>query len=312
MATGGFQTQLSETFNKRVGEGQPRLEGFLTTGDRRLAFRLVNPDGSVVPQPRVTSGFTPRQQGRSTSGTDFKDLIGVNKPISSTASEELINVGRFLDPSNTGGFAASEGEGGPGGAGPESSEGFDTVGFSARAAGPLSRANRNVARTFSQFPAVGTALSISGKLQERFPSVVPNALSPLTLREAMAEAREMSATTVSPTRGPDIRGGLASVSPTRGPDIRGAITNIRSTASLDGMSSSGTSSTQQQGPGETRAKRSPGLTENQGGGEGTAEGQGEGIGSAPGDPLGPSGQGPGSSEGPGIGGGRGGGPGGRF
>ncbi len=59
----GFQTQLSETANKRKAPGDPLLEAFLDPNGR-LAFRFIGEGGTPVAQPRVTTpGFVPPSLG---------------------------------------------------------------------------------------------------------------------------------------------------------------------------------------------------------------------------------------------------------
>lgn len=248
----GFQTQLSKTFNKQVQEDAPLLEAYLDANGR-LAFRFVDSSGNITAQPRVTTpGFVPPSLGITPS-------TSVTAPsLSSTASEGLVNR-----PSTFG--AASEAEGGAGGTGPE-----------AQAPAP---------------PNIGNISALQG---------IKNALSftnPITAMIGLTQAiQNKKDLTVKGFVGDTLGLSTGSVSPTRGPDIRGEIsTNIRSRSSLDGMSNSGSSGTGTSG--ETGAA-DPGAP---GGTPGAAA-----TGGAPGGAEGGTGGNGGGADGGGGGGGAGG------
>jgi hypothetical protein len=201
----GFQTQLSETFNKQRREDQPLLEAFLDANGR-LAFRFVDAGGNAIAQPRVTTpGFVP-----SSLGITPPLLPGTTPPNGlATASENLV-----ID---SGGAA--------GGGGDPENEG-QTGGFGARAPGPPSQTTTNIGRVAIGVPAVGTAMTIARNLQRHFTSVVP--VGNLTQKEAQQLADSIDASLESGT-----------LSASRAQAARQA--NKRSRASLDSMSNSGTS-----------------------------------------------------------------------
>ena len=84
----GFQTPLSESFNKARQEDDPFLEAFLDPNGR-LAFRKIDTGGNILPQPKVTTpGFVP--PSLNTPGV----APSTTTPLasgSSTASENLVN-----------------------------------------------------------------------------------------------------------------------------------------------------------------------------------------------------------------------------
>ena len=122
----GFQTQLSETFNKQRREGAPLLEAYLDASGR-MAFRFANEGGDPVAQPRVTTpGFVPPSSG-----------LPASTPSPSSTSNVTPQASGVL----TGGVNDKiEGVGGAGETVGDSDRGF--VGFQSQ---PLSGTQRGLA-----------------------------------------------------------------------------------------------------------------------------------------------------------------------
>jgi len=236
----GFQTQLSETFNKRRDAGDNLLEAFLDANGR-LAFRFVDEGGNAISQPRVTTpGFV-------------RPALGITPPTLPSPGTS----GGLASPTTSGGLITD-----PGGSGGDPSDAPD-AGDPAPGMG-IGTAIGNAAAIASGFGIpVALARAIMNKKSLTLKSAITDAISP--------------SPTVSPTRGPDVRGSQPTVSPTRGPDIRGSLSNTNSVADLDGMSSSGTAGVSESGvsasatsadpTGQTGASAS-GMSADPGGAEG--------------------------------------------
>ncbi len=281
----GFQTQLSETFNKNRSQNDSLLEAFLD-GNGRLAFRFVDESGNVTAQPRVTTpGFVRPSLGITPSTTPTTPSIS-NGVASPTASANLIT--NFGDGSeagfgSTGGLASNE------------------VGFSARPAGPPSGITENIGLAVSALPGpLGLGFSLATQLQRRRASVVP--IGTQTLRQAMRSEAEMNAEArAGITPGPGTEAGTLT-----DPGVAGVTGNTESTNSLDSMTGLGTEAGSLSDPGVAGVTGSgePGGGSAGGGeagaGPGTGPGGGEPGGVGPPGGEGPGG-GPGASEGPGPG-----------
>jgi len=290
-ADSGFQTQLSETFNKQAQKGDSLLEAYLDANGR-LAFRFVDSSGNIIGQPRVTTpGFVPPSLGTGT--TSFPSPSPSPSPsttsggFSATASGNLISdLQGGADAGGGGGFTSPTDQ-------------LDQVGFSARPPGPPSETTTNVRRVVSVVPGIGTALGLATQVQKRRASVVPVGLQ--TLREAMADESSLNR-------------GLAPLGSLSGLDAA-VVGNRASVDSLDSTSSRGTTiggHVGARGTTSTSGLGEPGVS------LGGSAGDFEGVSSLRGLPdprgfaeslSGPSSE---SESGVGAGGGRGGGPGGRF
>lgn len=100
----GFQTQLSETFNKRRQDTAPLLEAFLDASGR-MAFRYVGEGGEPIAQPRVTTpGFVPSSLGTAQTGATGVGFGASGTSITPQASSVAPGI---LKESREGGFGTT-------------------------------------------------------------------------------------------------------------------------------------------------------------------------------------------------------------
>lgn len=262
----GFQTQLSETFNKGRDKNDSLLEAFLDANGR-LAFRFVDPGGSVISQPKVTTpGFIPSSLGAAPSTFPGTATPSISNGLASpTASGRLIN--------DTGGGAP--GGTGPGGLGDTSGSGTGGFGLANTAvSSEASNIAGQIARGLTPFSGIATkALSqISNQPVVEGPLV---GMVSMSLSEAQAAAAKASKAGLGPLSGLD----------------QSVVSNARSVAGLSGMSGTGTSGAASAGSGGTAGDASsdagggtgPGGTGGTGGGTGTAGSSASGAGGTAGD-----------------------------